>query len=45
MEKIRILILLYLLGTSNAFADKKEGREFVDLPDVDNGYNLSLIHI
>tara|TARA_B100000676_G_scaffold68524_1_gene68651 strand:- start:52 stop:936 length:885 start_codon:yes stop_codon:yes gene_type:complete len=45
MAKIRILILLYLLGTSNAFADKKEGREFVDLPDVDNGYNIHVMYV
>ena len=45
MGKIRILILLYLLGTSIVFADKKEGREFIDLPDVDDGYNIHVMYV
>ena len=45
MKKIRILILLYLIGTSFAFADKKEGREFFDLADVDDGYNIHVMYV
>ena len=45
MGKIRILILLYLLGTTIVFADKKEGREFIDLPDVDDGYNIHVMYV
>ena len=33
-----------LLLTSITLADEKEGRTFIDLPDIDNGYNIHVIY-
>ena len=39
------IIALFFLTTNVHSADEKIGRNFVDLDDIDDGYNLSLIHI
>ena len=41
---ISCTIISFFLASA-VFSDEKPGRNFADLPDVDDGYNLSLIHI
>ena len=41
MKKVLFFLLVFI---SSVFADMKEGRNFTDLPDVDDGYNIHVIY-
>ena len=41
---ISYTIISFFLASA-VFSDEKQGRNFVDLPDVDDGYNIHVMYV